>query len=193
MVAEPSRWSTWTLRVVVYGGALAGVGLLVTAARSEDPPGWWWAAGIPLTAVCGTLAGIWIFFRLRYRSREQRQQAFELIEQRRDSTGLPLQRSRLAHRATKHKRAVLRSGTDATAVVTFLADGRRANEYRQLVYLELDVQLPDGRSPYQVRTGEYLNAASAGSVSPGRELRVKVDPADPQRVAVDWERSLRRG
>jgi hypothetical protein len=28
-------------------------------------------------------------------------------------------------------------------------------------------------------------------MTPGRTLRVKVDPQDPQRVAVDWENSLR--
>jgi hypothetical protein len=32
---------------------------------------------------------------------------------------------------------------------------------------------------------------SSGSIAPGWELVVKVDPKDPQRVAVDWERSLR--
>ena len=99
---------------------------------------------------------------------------------------------RLAGREAKArvKRDVLRRGFDATAIVTFLADGGRGNEFHQLVYLELEVFV-DGRPPYGVRTGEYLTAASAGSVAPGRELVVKVDPQDAQRVAVDWERSLR--
>ncbi|MFW6092083.1 MAG: hypothetical protein ACODAF_09370, partial [Actinomycetota bacterium] len=118
------------------------------------------------------------------------EQYFERLTAQREEMGRPLDRAGLAHRATKHKKAVLRSGTDATAVVTFLADGHRANEYRHLVYLELEVHPPD-QTPYHVKTGEYLNAASAGSVAPGKELRVKVDPDDPQRVAVDWERSLR--
>lgn len=68
--------------------------------------------------------------------------------------------------------ATLRSGIDGTAVVRFLADGHRANEFTHLAYLELEVTVAGGL-PYQVETGEYLN------------------PADPTRVAVDWERSLR--
>jgi hypothetical protein len=190
MVDEPSRISTWTLRVVVYGGAVAGLALVVAALRSADPPGWWLPVGIPLAVIGGGLASIWIGFRLRHRTAGARQQAFERMAARRVEVGRPLDRSRLAYRATRHKRAVLRSGVDATAVVTFLADGHRANEYRHLVYLELEVSRP-GREPYPVQTGEFLNPASAGSVAPGRELRVKVDPDDPQRVAVDWERSLR--
>lgn len=190
MVDKPGRASKWTLRVAVYGGAVTGVALIAAAVRADDPRGWWLAVGIPLAVVCGGLASIWIVFRLRHRTAQDRDQYFEQLEARRKEVGRPLDRPRLARRATRHKKAVLRSGTDATAVVTFLADGLRANEYQQLVYLELEVRLP-GQAPYQVKTGEYLNAASAGSVAPGRELRVRVDPDDRQRVAVDWERSLR--
>lgn len=32
--------------------------------------------------------------------------------------------------------------------------------------------------------------AATGTLAPGRELVVKVDPEDPQRAAVNWERSL---
>lgn len=190
MVDEPGRVSTWTLRVIVYGGAVTGLVLVAAAVRADDPQGWWLPVGIPLAVVCGGLASIWIAFRLRYRTGQQREQRFEQLAARRDDVGRPLERSRVAYRATKHKKQVLRSGVEAAAVVTLLADGRRANEFRQLVYLELEVRLPD-RTPYHVETGEFLNAASAGSVAPGTELWVKVDPDDPQRVAVDWDRSLR--
>lgn len=190
MADKPGRVSTWTLRAAVYGGAVSGVVLVVAAARSDDPPVWWWAVGVPLALVCGWLGGIWISFRLRHRTPQERQQVIERLETRRREVGRPVDRSRIAHRATRHKKAVLRSGVDATAVVTFLADGHRANEFQHLVYLELDVTAPGG-DPYRVQTGEYLTAASAGSVSPGRQLHVRIDPHDPQRVAVDWERSLR--
>lgn len=191
-VSQPGRVSTWTLRVMVYGGAAAGIALVVAAATADDPPAWWWLAGVPLAVICGALAGVWISFRLRHRSPEQRQQAFERMAGRQREVGRPLERSRIAHRATKHQRAVLRSGVAATAVVRFLADGHRATEYRQLVYLELEVHR-EGAEPYLVQTGEFVTAASAGSLSPGRELQVRVDPHDPKRVAVDWERSLRLG
>lgn len=190
MVDQPGRVSKWSWRVAIYGGAVAGLVLVVTAVLADNPRGWWLPVGIPLAVIGGGLASIGIRFRLRYRTAQQREQYFERLTAKREEMGRPLDRARLAHRATKHKKAVLRSGTDATAVVTFLADGHRANEYRHLVYLELEVHPPD-QAPYHVKTGEYLNAASAGSVAPGKELRVKVDPDDPQRVAVDWERSLR--
>jgi hypothetical protein len=179
------------LRLAICAGLLGGLAMVVAAASSGDPPQWWWWVGIPLTLVCGLLVSIWIRFRLRFPSKEARQQYLTQLEERRRVLGEPLDRSRLAYRATRHKKAVLRNGQDASAVVTFLADGHRANEFRQLVYLELDVTPPAGGEPYQVRTGEFLNAASAGSMAPGRQLWVKVDRADPQRVAVDWDRSLR--
>ena len=99
-------------------------------------------------------------------------------------------RMEVAHQATKRKKAILGSGLDGSAVVTFLADGNRGNQFEQLVYLELDVTVGE-RPCYPVRTGEYVTATSSGSLSPGRRLVVKVDPVDPQQVAVDWDRSLR--
>lgn len=190
MVGEPGRVRRWTSRLIAYGGAVGGAGLLVAAGVADDPPAWWRVAGAALVVVCGAPALAWTRFRLRYRSPEERQRAVDALGARREAMGRPLERSRIAHRATKHKQAVLGSGIDASAVVTFIADGHRANEHRHLVYLELDVTIP-GSPPYEVKTGEYLNPASAGSVSSGRELLVKVDPHHHDRVAVDWERSLR--
>lgn len=190
MAVETGRRGALARRLVVYGGAVAGVALVVAAIASTSEPVWWWIVGVPLVSVCGSLTVVWVAFWLRHRSPEERQRALDDLAARREASAQPVERSRVAHRATKHKKAVLRSGTDATAVVRFLADGHRANVFRQLVYLELEVTVP-GREPYVVKTGEYVTAATAGSMAPGRRLRVKVDPADPQRVAVDWERSLR--
>lgn len=197
MTSEPSAvptastWSKWTLRTLIYGGAIAGIALVVTAALT-DTPAWYWWVGAPLAVVCGGFAWMGIRFRLRHRTPEERQQALAELAGRRETLGEPLERSSLAHGETKHKKRVLRDGIDAEAVITFLADGKRGDDFERLVYLELDVTLP-GAVTYQVKTGEYLTAASTGSVAPGRRLRVKVLPDEPQRVAVDWERSLRLG
>jgi hypothetical protein len=190
MAEQPGQIGKWTLRVVVYGGAAAGIALVVAAIVSEDAPTWWLIAGVLLMLVCGTLAAIWISFRLRHRTPEQREAVFEQMRAKRQDMEKPLVRSKVAYRATRHKKAVLRSGIDGAALVTFVADGHRANEFRHLVYLELDVTVP-GRDTYPVQTGEFLTPASAGSVAPGRTLHVKVDPGDLSRVAVDWEKSLR--
>lgn len=59
--------------------------------------------------------------------------------------------------------------------------------------LELEVTVP-GREPYTVK-GEFRAPAKAertgltrASLSRGLELPVRVDPADPDRVEVDWDR-----
>lgn len=188
-VPTASTWSKWTLRLLIYGGAIAGITLVVAAALTETPTWYWWL-GSPLAVVCGGLASMGIRFRLRHRTLEERRQALAELAARKETLGEPLERSTLAHRETKHKKRVLRTGVDADAVITFLADGKRGDDFKRLVYLELDVTIP-GSAPYPVKTGEYLTAASTGSVAPGRRLRVKVLPDEPQRVAVDWERSLR--
>ncbi|HSL59643.1 MAG TPA: hypothetical protein VK866_17480 [Acidimicrobiales bacterium] len=177
-------------RLVIVGGALVGAVLVAVAALVPDTPAWLWWVGLPLLVVDGTLVLIGLRFRLRHRTPEARADALAAVQARREVVARPADRSTLAHRATKHKKDVLRDGVDGTAVVQFLADGGRANEFRQLVYLELEVTVP-GSPPYLVRTGEYLTAASSGTVQPGAELVVKVDPADGDRVAVDWEQSLR--
>lgn len=174
----------------VYGGAAAGWALVVGALVTDDEPVWWWLVGVPLIVVCGFLTAVWLSFRMRHRTPESRQRAIDALVSAQEAAGEPAGRSRIAHRATKHKKAVLGSGVDATAVIQFVADGHRANTFHQLVYLELEVTAPGGQ-PYLVKTGEYVNAASAGSIAPGRTLHVKVDPQRPDRVAVDWERSLR--
>ena len=90
----------------------------------------------------------------------------------------------------REKRQILRAGAEATAVVTFLADAELSSEFPHLVYLELEVT-PRFGSSYPVKTGEHLTPASVGTVAPGRELVVKVDPQDRERAAVDWGASLR--
>ncbi|MGN9908710.1 hypothetical protein ACTMTJ_14300 [Phytohabitans sp. LJ34] len=190
MVDEPVKASRWAFRLVAWGGAVVGLVLVVAAVAVDDPPLWWWLVGVPLALVCGLWTAMWARFRLRHRTPEARRRALAELAAKQEAVAEPVERSRLAYRATKHKKAVLRSGGEATAVVRFLADGGRANQFRQLVYMELEVSRP-GQESYVVKTGEFLTAASAGSVAPGRVLQVKVDERDPQRVAVDWERSLR--
>jgi hypothetical protein len=95
-----------------------------------------------------------------------------------------------AKESIKYKREVAHAGTEGRAVITGITDLGYGDETRWLVQLELEVTV-GVRPPYPVSTGEYVGIASAGSVAVGRELVVRVDHADPQRVAVDWEQSLR--
>ena len=187
--------TVWISRLVFFGGLAAGIALLAVAATMAEPPVALWAVGGVLTAFFGYHVATAVVFRLRNPTPEARAAARAELLARRDALRAEAEkpgpgRGALAHRATKRKAAVLRDGVPGTAVITFIADGGRGNDFTQLVYLELDVRVGDA-APYPVRTGEYLTAASTGSVSPGRELVVKVLPTDPQQVAVDWEESLR--
>ena len=90
--------------------------------------------------------------------------------------------------ATTYKRKVLRTGAEARAVITAVSDLQISDDdHRKLFYLELAVTV-GADAPYAVRTGEYLWGwrLSAGV---GRELAVRVDLINRQRVAVDWDQS----
>lgn len=190
MESQLGREGARRFRLVLALGATSGAALVVAAALWPDAPAWLWWVGLPLLVLDGGLLLVGLSFRARHRTPEARRAALDDLRDRQQALGAD--RSTLAHRATKHHDRTLRDGVDATAVVTFVADGGRASQFRQLVYLELEVTV-GGRPPYAVRTGEYLTAASSGTVRPGAALTVKVDRDDPQRVAVDWERSLRLG
>lgn len=197
MPSDVPQSTVWLSRLVFFGGLAIGIGLLAVAFTSDAPSVALWVWGGVLTAFFGYHVATAVVFRLRNPTPEARAAARAELLARRDALldesgrGEP-GRGALAHKATKGrgKSTVLRDGVPGTAVITFIADGHRGNEFTHLVYLELDVSV-GGAPPYAVRTGEYLTAASTGTVTPGRELVVKVDPTDPQRVAVDWEESLR--
>jgi hypothetical protein len=62
--------------------------------------------------------------------------------------------------------------------------------------LTLEIQIPDSE-PYEV-SGRFKTPAKAGrtglvshrGLQPGLELPVKVDPRDPQQIAIDWDAFL---
>jgi hypothetical protein len=184
---EPSRLKATLVVLAMNGAALLGIVLVVLGITSDDPPALWWL-GFPLAVVCAPLAVLGMRFRMR--SPEERQRYVDGLRARAAANESTANRRKVARDATRHKKQVLQTGMDGTAIVTFLADANAGDESRHLVYLELRVAV-GGAPPYEVRTGEWLTPASTGSVAPGRELVVKVDPASPERVAVDWERSLR--
>lgn len=175
---------------IVFGGLFAGLALLAV------PPvfGWrlieTWLFGVPLTAVFGYVVVVGVRFRLRYPTPEARAAAREAASGTGPGRDAGVRRGYFANQATKYRDEVLAGGVDGTAVITFLADTQMRRGSRPLVYLELDVTVGLG-APYQARTGDHVGAAASGSMVPGRRLAVKVDPADPQRVTIDWERSLR--
>jgi hypothetical protein len=186
VVADVPRSTKWKVRVIAFGGLLAGLTFLAIPPLVD-----WslvvplWIFGLPLTGVFGYMIGYGLIFRLRHPDPAERAAARERVLDTGPGAS-PHARSFFARQATKDKDRVLRSGVDGTAVVTFIADGHMKVGFAHLVYLELDVTVA-GAPPCQVRTGELLTPAATGTLTPGRQLVVKVDPEDPQRVAVDWE------
>ena len=83
---------------------------------------------------------------------------------------------------------VVRTGLSGTAQVTSMTQtGMSLNDQPQ-IDMELLVNVP-GRAPYTARRKEFVPLILLGRLGSGMPLPVKVDPADPQRVIVDWQAS----
>jgi hypothetical protein len=60
--------------------------------------------------------------------------------------------------------------------------------------IELNLQVQTQmHGPYQVTVREYVPLMLLGTLSSGRPLPVKVDPADPQKLVIEWERAMSGG
>ncbi len=81
---------------------------------------------------------------------------------------------------------VLATGTPGTAQVTGVTQtGMYLNEQPQLD-LQLMVTIP-GRAPYPAHHKSFVPLMLMSRVTSGQPLAVRVDPADPQKVVVDWQ------
>jgi hypothetical protein len=77
------------------------------------------------------------------------------------------------------------TGLAGTATITGLTQtGMSLNDQPQ-VEMELLVSIP-GRAPYAATRKEFVPLILLGRLSSGLPLAVKVDPADPQRLVIDW-------
>lgn len=189
MPAGPKVSEKRKTQIVVFGGFLLGLALFIAPLTIRGASFALWIPAVLLVGIFGYMIGWGLWFRLTHPSRQERERYREQMLAG-EHGNRQAARGFFADRATRDKAAVLRTGVDGLGVVTLIADGRIRRGHRDLVYLELDVTLADG-PVYQVRTGEYLSAAAAGTVRPGATLYLKVDPADQLRVAVDWDRCLR--
>jgi hypothetical protein len=76
-------------------------------------------------------------------------------------------------------------------IVSMRQTGVYLNEQPQ-VELTLQVET-EMHGPYQVTVREYVPLMMLGALSSGRPLPVKVDPADPQKLVIEWESALSGG
>ena len=91
-----------------------------------------------------------------------------------------------ARRAAAEADRITAIGLAGTAMVTGLTQtGMQLNDQPQ-VKIDLLVSLP-GKAPYAASRKEFVPLILLGRLSSGAPLPVKVDPADPQDVIIDWE------
>jgi hypothetical protein len=77
-------------------------------------------------------------------------------------------------------------GLPGVGTVTKLTQtGMYLNENPQ-VEMELSVQVP-GRAPYTATRKQFVPLILLSQIAPGSSLPVKVDPADPSNVIIDWD------
>lgn len=81
---------------------------------------------------------------------------------------------------------VLAAGVAGMATITGVTQtGMYLNEQPR-IKMDLLVQLP-GQAPYAAEHTEFVPLILLSRVQPGAMLPVKVDPAQPQKVVVDWQ------
>ena len=91
-----------------------------------------------------------------------------------------------SRRSAAEANRIVRSGLAGTAQVTSLSQtGMSMNDQPQ-IDMELLVVVP-GRAPYTARRKEFVPLILLGRLGSGMPLPVRVDPADPQRVVIDWQ------
>lgn len=89
--------------------------------------------------------------------------------------------------------AILASGTPAEAVVVANQPlGVRNHEGHDMHAFTLTI-IPMGADPYQVQVGNPFPASALPLVFPGARIPVKIGPAGPHDVAIDWAAAQGQG
>ena len=90
-----------------------------------------------------------------------------------------------ARRSAADADRIASTGLAGTATITGLTQtGMSLNDQPQ-VKMQLLVAIP-GRAPYPATRKEFVPLILLGRLSSGLPLPVKVDPADPQRLVIEW-------
>jgi hypothetical protein len=78
-------------------------------------------------------------------------------------------------------------GVDATARILGLTQTGTWVNNNPFVRLDLEITVP-GHRPYEVRHGEVVPQVLIGRLTDGSPLHLKVDPQQPSRYVIEWER-----
>lgn len=108
--------------------------------------------------------------------------------ERLDAAGIPMFISSFATSAAKRNRGWTGGATTDGRLIGITPLGR-SNQFRSSVYLEIEYEVHGRR--YWGATGESVMHANAGALTPDGEVVVRVDPDQPERIAVDWHLTMR--
>lgn len=87
---------------------------------------------------------------------------------------------------------VLQTGVPAVATLTGIQETGVSMGTDLVPRLSFEVQLP-GQAPYAATTTVRVPRLMTGSLQLGKRYAVKVDPSNPQKVAIDWQASASMG
>ncbi|GAA5081048.1 hypothetical protein HNP84_001937 [Thermocatellispora tengchongensis] len=83
---------------------------------------------------------------------------------------------------------LLTGGVPASAVILAMRDTGVTINDQPMVVFDLEVRR-EGADAYRVSHREPLPRLLVGAVLPGAHLPVRLDPADPARLTIDWQRA----
>jgi hypothetical protein len=81
------------------------------------------------------------------------------------------------------------SGLDGTASITSSAQTGAMINFQPTMAIEMTV-FPAGGVPYPVTVTQVVETPYLSKAAGGQQVKVKIDPADPNTVWIDWASSL---
>jgi hypothetical protein len=81
------------------------------------------------------------------------------------------------------------SGKDATASIVGVVQTGAMVNFQPSLQIDMTV-FPEGGVPYPVSTTQVVDTVYLSKAVPGAQIKLKVDPADPNVVWIDWGASL---
>ncbi len=85
----------------------------------------------------------------------------------------------------QQQQALLSSGTPGNATIKNFTDTGTLVNFNPQVVLDLEVAI-EGKTPYEAQLTTSVPQVYLGRLQPGGSIGVKVDPADPSSIAIDW-------
>jgi hypothetical protein len=80
-------------------------------------------------------------------------------------------------------------GTDGTASIVSASQTGAMVNFQPTLAIEMTV-FPSGGAPYPVTVTQIVEQPFLAKAAAGQQVKVKIDPSDPNTVWIDWANSL---